>query len=71
MLGTCVLKMDHYCLWVVNTVGLLNYKFFILFLVYTTLACIETLVVLLPVVVKAFSKRDDATSRCDSCQRSV
>lgn len=26
MLGRCVLKMDHYCIWVINTVGLLNYK---------------------------------------------
>jgi len=24
--GRCVLRMDHYCVWVVNTVGLLNYK---------------------------------------------
>jgi len=24
--GACVLRMDHYCVWVVNTVGLLNYK---------------------------------------------
>lgn len=66
MLGTCVLKMDHFCLWVVNSVGLLNYKFFLLFLVYTTLACMETLIVLLPVVVRGIAKRGDASSRCDS-----
>eukprot|EP00879_Flechtneria_rotunda_P021321 GHRR01022471.1.p1 GENE.GHRR01022471.1~~GHRR01022471.1.p1 ORF type:complete len:240 (+),score=51.03 GHRR01022471.1:886-1605(+) len=36
--GHCVLKMDHYCIWVVNCVGLLNYRFFLQFLVYTFIA---------------------------------
>ena len=26
VLGRCILRMDHYCIWLVNTVGLLNYK---------------------------------------------
>lgn len=38
VLGRCVLKMDHYCIWVVNTVGLLNYKAFLLFMAYAFLA---------------------------------
>ncbi|GAB4813690.1 hypothetical protein N2152v2_000736 [Parachlorella kessleri] len=40
MTGRCVLKMDHYCVWVLNCVGLLNYKYFILFLGYTFLGCL-------------------------------
>lgn len=70
MLGTCVLKMDHFCLWVVNTVGLLNYKFFLLFLIYTTLACIETLAVLLPVAIRGIASRGvDTSSRCAQLPR--
>lgn len=43
VLGRCVLNMDHYCPWMSNTVGYYNYRYFVLFLVYLSLACIYVL----------------------------
>ena len=50
--GRCILKLDHFCIWIVNSVGLLNNKFFLLFLFYTALACIEATAALLPLTIR-------------------
>jgi len=35
----CVLKMDHHCIFLAQCIGLFNYKYFCLFVVYAILAC--------------------------------
>ncbi|CAK0786961.1 hypothetical protein CVIRNUC_010175 [Coccomyxa viridis] len=58
MAGRCVLKMDHYCVWIANTVGLCNYKAFLLFLFYTFWACALAAAMLLSEVVHFFKGLD-------------
>lgn len=38
-LDRVVLRMDHHCFWLGNTIGFRNHKFFLLFLLYANMAC--------------------------------
>lgn len=60
LMGHCVLRMDHYCVWLANSVGLFNYKAFLLFLFYTFLACLVASCMLLGDVLRFFRGLDSA-----------
>jgi len=45
--GRCIVKFDHFCPWVGNAVGALNHKFFCLFLFYTAITCLFSILLLI------------------------
>eukprot|EP00521_Asterionellopsis_glacialis_P009166 CAMPEP_0195285746 /NCGR_PEP_ID=MMETSP0707-20130614/3472_1 /TAXON_ID=33640 /ORGANISM="Asterionellopsis glacialis, Strain CCMP134" /LENGTH=322 /DNA_ID=CAMNT_0040345289 /DNA_START=139 /DNA_END=1107 /DNA_ORIENTATION=+ len=48
--GRCIVKFDHFCPWVGNSIGLLNHKFFMQFVFYTFLTCVTSAVIVLMTV---------------------
>ena len=43
--GHCIALYDHYCIWVKNSIGFFNMRYFLLFLMVTSLACAHGAVV--------------------------
>lgn len=45
--GRCIVKFDHFCPWTGNAIGALNHKFFFLFVFYTAISCLLSILLLL------------------------
>lgn len=55
--GTCVLKMDHHCPWLRRCIGHANYKYFVVFLLYSASGLVFKSVTLVPFAVDLFQNQ--------------
>lgn len=75
--GRCIVKFDHYCPWINNAVGALNHKYFCLFLFYTAISCLlSLLLILLKVIhcgnyINSFTKSTDSSMTADAAAAAV
>jgi DHHC palmitoyltransferase len=68
MVDRCVLRFDHYCPWVFQTVGHYNYKFYFLTVLYCTLLCgTVSLAVLARFLVTGVRFSDECTLELSLC----
>ncbi|KAE8990111.1 hypothetical protein PR001_g20689 [Phytophthora rubi] len=60
----CVYRMDHHCPWTGNCVAWSNKKFFLLFLLYTSLSCLVFNAMASPLVWDARFRRYESLLKC-------
>lgn len=63
----CVLKMDHHCPWIGNCIGLLNYKYFLLALIYTFASSTIVLITFWDSIIMMLMSSRKSLNQCILC----
>ncbi|KAJ8603598.1 hypothetical protein CTAYLR_004852 [Chrysophaeum taylorii] len=69
--GRCIIKLDHYCPWTNNAIGVRNHKFFLLFIWYVFLMCAHALLVVCGLAVDALNNHPEQTPGVAACAVAV